>query len=82
MLKKSFSVLLIWTLLSLSPISAADLSLKEFLKTTDKIEAKMEYPSMPKLAANSTTGIKLNANTPVMIKCDETITTKDVIVYG
>lgn len=79
MLKKSFSVLLIGTLLSLSPISAADLSLKEFLKTTDKIEARMEYPSMPKLAANSITNIKLNANTPVMIKCDETITTNDVV---
>ncbi len=79
MLKKLFSLLLIGTLLSLSPISASDLSLKEFLKTTDKIEAKMEYPSMQRLATNSTSGVKLNANTPIMIKCDETITTNDVV---
>lgn len=87
MFKKIISGCLICTLLSimLSPLQAVaqtkELTLNEFLKTTDhnQIEAKMIYPSMPRIATNSTSAIRLPANTPIIIRCDETITTNDVV---
>lgn len=55
-------------------------SLYDFLQTTDheNIKAKMEYPSMPKQTIIPKQ-IKLPANTPVIIKSNETVSTRDVV---
>lgn len=53
-------------------------SLYNFLKTTKKINAKMVYPGM-KLTSNTANKTVLRANTPIIIKSAETITTRDVI---
>ncbi|MBS6552375.1 MAG: hypothetical protein KH321_00320 [Clostridium sp.] len=77
--------LLIFFSMPVSPTGAANApskeSLLEFLKTTDKIEAKMEYPSM--LIASNVRGkvnsVKLPAMTPLVIRAVETISTKDIV---
>ena len=55
-------------------------SLYDFLQTTnhENINAKMEYPSMPKQIIIPKQ-IKLPANTPVIIKSNETVSTRDVV---
>lgn len=86
MFKRTIASFLITTLMVLStaPLSAEttsdNMTLSEFLKTTNhkQVEAKMTYPSMPKLAMNAS-GLRLPANTPIIIRCDETITTNDVV---
>lgn len=82
--KKTIASFLVFTLMVLSaaPLSAEKLntngqSLYEFMKNTEKIEARYDYPSM-KISSNSS-GTKLSAHTPIMIRCDETITTKDIV---
>jgi len=56
-------------------------TLGEFLKTTDNISAKYTYPSM-KLASNSTGKSTLAAHTPIIIRCEETITTNNIVNGG
>ncbi len=81
----SFLVVLFFTM-STSPIFA-DVSQKEaqtlydFLKNTDNVTANYAYPSM-KIAAVSSGQVKLPAHTPVVIRCDETITTQDIVSGG
>ncbi len=55
-------------------------SLYDFLQTTNRenINARMEYPSMPKQIITPRQ-IKLPANTPVIIKSNETVSTRDVV---
>lgn len=83
-IKKAISLLLIGSFLAIgaSPLSAAtsesQMSLQEFLKTTEDISASYTYPSMT-LAANASGKSTLAAHTPIMIRCEETITTKDVV---
>ncbi len=83
-IKKLTSIALILSFLSLSiaPLSAAtpneQLSLQEFIKTTEEINASYTYPSM-KLSANTAGKYVLPAHTPIMIRCEETITTKGVV---
>lgn len=59
------------------------MTLYEFLNTTDEIKASYKYPSM-KLADTSNTNGKslLKAHTPIIIKCAETITTKNIVSGG
>ncbi len=58
-------------------------SLYEFLQNTDKISASYKYPSM-KLASTSPGSGKLliPAHTPIAIRCEETITTRNVVSGG
>ena len=72
--------------LTMSPLTAATTSnknesLSDFLKTTDKIKASYSYPSMI-LASNGTGKSILPAHTPIIIRCEETITTKDIVSGG
>ena len=53
-------------------------SLQDFIKNTDNIDAYYKYPSM-KLTTNSPGKSILRANTPIVIRCTETITTRDVV---
>lgn len=70
------------TTFSGSVLAQENMTLYEFLKTTDEINAYYEYPSM-KISANSTSGkALLPAHTPVVIRCTETITTKNVVSGG
>lgn len=86
-IKKILSSFLLVTLMTLftAPLSAestkADNSLYNFLKTTDNIDASYKYPSM-KLATASTGKTRLSAHTPIMIRCEETISTRDVVSGG
>jgi len=86
--KKIISSFLVISLMTffVTPISAessnkSKQSLYSFLKNTDKITARYAYPSM-KLASASTGQVKLPAHTPIIIRCDETITTRDVVDGG
>ena len=54
-----------------------NMSLAEFLKTTDKIEASYSYPSM-RISANETGKSKLSAQTPVIIASVEEISTENI----
>lgn len=58
-----------------------DLSLADFLKTTEKIEASYSYPSM-KLTVNEVGKSILPAHTPIAIRCVDTITTKEIVNGG
>ena len=69
------------------PISAElveetdQMSLSEFLKTTDKIEASYSYPSM-RLSANGIGKSVLPAHTPIIIRNLNTITTNEIVSGG
>lgn|SRR5574344_545837 len=86
-IKRILSSFLLISLLSLyaAPISAesqnSDKSLYTFLKTTENIEASYKYPSM-KLATASVAKTRLSAHTPIMIRCEETISTRAVVSGG
>lgn len=58
--------------------SSDNMSLTEFFKTTDKVTASYSYPSMI-LASNSAGKATLQAHTPIVIRCDETITTNNIV---
>ncbi len=81
----SFLVVLFLTMFT-SPIFA-DVSQKntqtlyDFLKNTDEVTANYAYPSM-KIASASSGQVKLPAHTPVAIRCDETITTSNIVSGG
>lgn len=82
MLKKLFVSFLIISLFSITtPISMAEnsqLTLQEFLNSTESIEAKFTYPNF--IASNySTNKKKLPAHTPIIIRSNNTITTRDIV---
>lgn len=86
--KKIISSFLVISLMTffVAPISAESSNkgkqnLYSFLKNTDKITASYAYPSM-KLASASTGQEKLPAHTPIIIRCNETISTRDVVDGG
>ncbi|MDD3236937.1 MAG: hypothetical protein PHV37_02425 [Candidatus Gastranaerophilales bacterium] len=85
--KKIISSFLLVTLVSLNaaPLSAEstrpDKSLYTFLKNTENIEASYKYPSI-RISANNVGKAKLPAHTPIMIKCEDTISTRDVVSGG
>lgn len=86
--KKLTSSLLLFSFmfLTMSPLTASTLpnkneSLADFLKATDKVEASYSYPSMV-LTSNATGKSVLPAHTPIVIRCEETITTKDIVSGG
>lgn len=86
-LKKLISLGLVFSFLTLSvaPLSAetptGQESLYEFVKTTKNIKASYKYPSM-KLVSNAPGKISLAPHTPIIIRCEETIRTKDVVSGG
>jgi len=53
-------------------------SLYDFLKSEDEIKASYEYPSM-KIASSSEGKVKLKAHTPITIRCDKEINTRDIV---
>lgn len=89
-MKKVIASFLLVVMMSLfgTPLQTAkattdELTLYEFLKTTDSnlVEASYKYPSM-RVSANSTGKSVLRAHTPIIIKCTETISTRDVVSGG
>lgn len=70
-----------------APLSAGvvaqtdQMTLSEFLKTTEKVEASYSYPSM-KLTANEVGKSTLSAHTPIVIRAVDTITTKEIVSGG
>lgn len=87
LIRKFTSLTLIFSffMIAVAPLSALEVnnqeSLYEFLKTTKNINASYNYPSM-KISSNSSGKSILPAHTPILIRCDETITTKDVVSGG
>lgn len=68
--------------LSTSVFAQSDpMTLYEFLKTTDEIEASYSYPSI-KLSVNNAGKSTLSAHTPIVIRCIDTITTKKIVSGG
>lgn len=87
-LKKIAAVFLaIVFMLCCTPVQMAiannELTLHEFLKTTDSKEVitSFNYPSM-KLTDNAEGNLMLPAHTPIIIRCVETISTRDVVSGG
>ncbi|MCM1266111.1 MAG: hypothetical protein NC200_07925 [Candidatus Gastranaerophilales bacterium] len=86
MYKKILAVFLAITFMSsfASPLcngvsaQAGNQSLNDFLRTTKDISAYYKYPSM-KLAVNGAGKSRLAAHTPIMIRCEETITTNNIV---
>lgn len=77
--------LMIFFSMPICPTGAATVpsreSLSEFLKSTDKIEARMDYPSM-RIASNvkgKVNSVKLPSMTPLVIRATETISTQDIV---
>ena len=65
-------------------VSCANLNeqtLYDFMKNTDEITGKYVYPSM-KLTSSSSGKSVISAHTPIVIRCSETISTKDVVNGG
>ena len=63
--------------LSQTTLATESKNLADFIKNNDKIEAKFSYPSM-KLSSNHNGKAVLPAHTAIMIKCDDTISTKNI----
>lgn len=86
-IKKLLSLFLALTIVALisTPLSAEsrkeDKSLYSFLKTTENIKTSYKYPSI-KLAVSANSKTKFSAHTPIMIRCEETISTRDVVSGG
>ncbi len=83
MIKKTTSALLsvIFFSFAFSPLAVfanEKESLAQFLKTTDEVEANYAYPNM-NLVANTGSKSSIPPHTPIIIKCSETITTKDIV---
>lgn len=87
--KRIVSSFLLMTFLSLfatpltgeAQVGTEQETLYDFLKSTKNIEASYSYPSM-KLAAATTGGSTLAAHTPIVIRCTDTITTRDIVSGG
>ena len=85
-IKRFWAVLLIISMMSFSatPLTSSvyaepeQMTLSEFLKTNENITASYSYPSM-KLASNTAGKSTLSAHTPIVIRCTETITTKNIV---
>ena len=74
----SFTSLFTAPLSNVATAESDNMTLSEFLKTTENIEASYRYPSL--LATTNSAGKStLSAHTPVIIRCTETITTKDIV---
>lgn len=88
-IKKTIASFLLVSMMSLvgSPLATTaqattdNMSLYNFIKTTENVQASYKYPSM-KLSANTADKVVLPAHTPIMIRCTETISTKDVVSGG
>lgn len=88
-IKKTIASFLLVSMISLfgSPLATTaqattdQMSLYDFIKTTENVQASYKYPSF-KLAANSTGKVTLSAHTPIVIRCTETISTRDVVSGG
>lgn len=82
MFKKILSLALVFSLSSFyAPLVTAETetqTLKEFLATTDKIQANLTYPNYIAAAKTSTTKT-LAAHTPIIIRSVKTITTNDIV---
>ena len=88
-IKKSIASLLVVSFMSLftTPLSngvsaeSEQMSLADFIRTTDEVKASYSYPSM--IASSNATGKStLAAHTPIVIRCVDTITTKDIVSGG
>ena len=87
--KRIVSSFLLMTFLSLfatpltgeAQVGTEQETLYDFLKSTKNIEASYSYPSM-KLAAATTGSSTLAAHTPIVIRCTDTITTRDIVSGG
>lgn len=77
----SFTSLYVAPLSSIAISENENISLSEFLKTTENIEASYSYPSMV-ATTNGTGKSTLSAHTPIVIRCTETISTRDVMSGG
>ncbi len=77
----SVSIMILFTAPLSAESSNEDESLYNFLKTTENITTSYKYPSM-KLATSVNGKSRLSAHTPIMIRCEETISTKDVVSGG
>lgn len=66
---------------SIADMSSQEMSLYDFIKNTKEIEASYTYPSM-KLAAAGNGKSLLASHTPIMIRCTETISTRDIVSGG
>lgn len=82
MFKKSLALFLLIIFSAVySPLTALadnEMTLSEFLRTTDDITAKYEYPGL--IAINDVAGKKvLSAHTPIIIRCEDAITTRDIV---
>lgn len=88
-IKKSIILLLLLSMFSficnpLNSIARAttnEQSLYDFMKNTENIEASYKYPSL-KISSNSIGKTTLPAHTPIIIRCTETISTKDIVSGG
>lgn len=86
MFKKITTAFVLTTFLSLfaTPLgnsaiaSSEEETLASFMKTTENITASYTYPSM-KLAINAAGKSKIQAHTPIVIRCEETITTSNLV---
>ena len=56
-------------------------SLYEFIQTTDNIQGSYKYPSM-KISSNTAGKSLLPAHTPIIIRCEETISTRGIVSGG
>lgn len=74
----SFTSLFTAPVTSVATAEDENMSLSEFLKTTKNVEASYKYPSLI-ATTNSADKSTLSAHTPIMIRCKETITTKDIV---
>jgi len=76
-------LLLSFMLLFVAPItgdvtaSTNEENLYEFLKSTKDIKGSYTYPSMGKIVATNATNLK--AHTPIIIRCDDSITTREIV---
>lgn len=88
-IKKVIAVFLLISIISIfnNPLFATaqttseNISLYEFIKTTENIQASYNYPAM-KISTKATGKATLPAHTPIIIRCTETISTKDVVSGG
>ena len=66
---------------SVATANVEEESLYDFIKNTKEITASYTYPSM-KLAAAEAGKSTLAAHTPIIIRCTETISTRDIVSGG
>ena len=74
----SFTSLFTTPLAGVAVTETENMSLAEFLKTTETIEASYAYPSMVATTYGAGKAV-LPAHTPIIIRATETITTKDLV---